>query len=376
MILNLHKEEKKVEYSELIYDLIFVYMIGRNNSLLHHISDGRIQPGMMTAYILCTLAVIQIWNYSTYYINLFGKNGAREHIFLFTNMFLLYFIGEGTTDKWADFHAQYHAAWGLILLNIALQYIIELHTHKGDNALARNIKHIIMTLIAESVMVFAMIPLYIFTGNDASYLPIFFGIVVTMLTGRGGGETEVDFTHLSERAMLYVVFTFGEMVIAVAGYFEGEVTLNNIYFCVMAFLIVVGLFLSYETLYDHILDREQKNNGLWYMLIHIFIIFGLNNITTSLEFMREEKIELMHKLAMLIGSLLMYFIPLFLTSRFAKKTCKPKAGFYLKTASAALSFVVLMILLRDNMRLNILISTVYVFIAYAVIYRIGKYNKE
>lgn len=36
MVLDfLKKEEKKVEYIELIYDLIFVYIIGRNNSLLH-----------------------------------------------------------------------------------------------------------------------------------------------------------------------------------------------------------------------------------------------------------------------------------------------------------------------------------------------------
>lgn len=33
----MEKEEKKVEYLELIYDLIFVYLIGRNNSLLHHV---------------------------------------------------------------------------------------------------------------------------------------------------------------------------------------------------------------------------------------------------------------------------------------------------------------------------------------------------
>ena len=33
-------EEKKVEYLELIYDLIFVYIIGRNNSLLLHLEDG------------------------------------------------------------------------------------------------------------------------------------------------------------------------------------------------------------------------------------------------------------------------------------------------------------------------------------------------
>ena len=65
------KEERKVEYSELIYDLIFVYIIGRNNSLLHDVSGGFVAPAMFLAYILCTLAVIQIWNYSTYYINIY-----------------------------------------------------------------------------------------------------------------------------------------------------------------------------------------------------------------------------------------------------------------------------------------------------------------
>ena len=36
----LAKEEKKVEYLELIYDLIFVYVIGRNNQVLHYIENG------------------------------------------------------------------------------------------------------------------------------------------------------------------------------------------------------------------------------------------------------------------------------------------------------------------------------------------------
>ena len=34
------KEEKKVEYIELIYDLIFVYIIGRNNSLISSVEHG------------------------------------------------------------------------------------------------------------------------------------------------------------------------------------------------------------------------------------------------------------------------------------------------------------------------------------------------
>ena len=68
----LQKEEKKVEYLELIYDLIFVYIIGRNNSLLHLTENGTISFSAFMSYVVCTLAVIQIWNFSTYYINKYG----------------------------------------------------------------------------------------------------------------------------------------------------------------------------------------------------------------------------------------------------------------------------------------------------------------
>ena len=44
MLDFLKNEEKKVEYVELIYDLIFVYIIGRNNSLVSHITNGFIDP--------------------------------------------------------------------------------------------------------------------------------------------------------------------------------------------------------------------------------------------------------------------------------------------------------------------------------------------
>ena len=120
------RKEKKVEYIELVYDLIFVYVIGRNNALLHHIVDGFVDPLDFYAYVLCTLAVIQIWNFTMYYVNVYGRNGVRDHVFLFVNMFLMYFIGEGTRSDWQAYHTQYHIAWALILVNVAAQYLIEL----------------------------------------------------------------------------------------------------------------------------------------------------------------------------------------------------------------------------------------------------------
>ena len=130
-----HKE-KKVEYVELIYDLIFVYIIGRNNALLHNFENGFVAWPAFAAYLMTTLAVIQIWNYTTYYINIFGRHGVRDHVFLFVNMFLLYFLGESIRSDWQGFHTQYHIAWALILLNIGLQYGVELRSSRrahGDS---------------------------------------------------------------------------------------------------------------------------------------------------------------------------------------------------------------------------------------------------
>ena len=42
------------------------------------------------------------------------------------------------------------------------------------------------------------------------------------------------------------------------------------------------------------------------MLIHIILIFAMNNITTALEFMADEEIRLLPKLLFLMGSLLLF----------------------------------------------------------------------
>jgi low temperature requirement protein LtrA len=60
--------------------------------------------------------------------------------------------------------------------------------------------------------------------------------------------------------MLYVIFTFGEMIIAIASYFSGDGSwdTSTLYFSLMAFLIVVGLFLIYGYVYDNLIDSRGK----------------------------------------------------------------------------------------------------------------------
>ena len=370
------KTEKKVEYLELIYDLIFVYIIGRNNSLLHNVENGFVGGKVFMAYILCSLAIIQIWNFSTFYTNMYGRNSVRDHVSLFLNMYLLYYIGEGTRLHWESFQNQYHAAWALILINLGVQYAIELRHHRDQIEDVRAIRGMMAALFGEAAIVLLAIPVYNRTGIPLAGAAILYGIGATWAFSGRSRSRQVDFTHLTERAMLYVVFTFGEMIIAIASYFEGGLTGSSVYFSGMCFLIVVGLFLCYEVLYDHIVDREMENSGMGYMMIHIFLIFAMNIITTSLEFMRNEEVALWPKLLFLVGAFLLFFLCLFALLSYAKAEMKRCSRFIARVAALSLGFVVLMVLLREDMRLNILVSVLFVFAQFGLLYHFQQQNER
>lgn len=229
-----------------------------------------------------------------------------------------------------------------------------------------------IVLMIEALMVLCTYPVYQATGFSIAPFAILFGIVGTMLHGKKAKVILVDFTHLTERAMLYVVFTFGEMIIALAVYFEGGINPSSVYFSLMSFLIVVGLFLSYGTVYDHLIDREMKNSGLVYMLLHIFLIFALSIITTSLEFMHDSEISLMPKILMLIFAFLMYYVSLFFTLRYSKSRCRPTTRFIVTMSLIAVSFVILMLLFRNMMYVNIALTVVYVWGIFLLLHHFSK----
>lgn len=367
----MEKKEKKVEYLELIYDLMFVFMVGRCNSLIHNLQGGFISWHSVFVYIVYTLAVIQIWNYSTYYINIYGENSPRNHVFIFINMFLLYFMGSSTKMNWRIFQTRHHIAWSLILMNIALQYLIELSHNIEDDRESSVIKRVMRILVLEAFLIGCAASLPGFGGIILGGVAVLLGIIANSVNGKGA-MLPVDFMHLSERAMLLVVFTFGEMIIAVAGYFDEAATISNFYFALMVFLIIVGLFLSYEVLYDHIIDREMQTGGLSYMMMHIIMIFGLNSISAALQFMPEDEVDLMSKLILLILAFLVYYGCLFATRQYAKPICRHDKNLYLPAIPVTAAFVAFMLLLRDQMRMNILVTVIYVYLVFITLHRYAK----
>ena len=190
-----------------------------------------------------------------------------------------------------------------------------------------------------------------------------------MITGRHKIDLiAVDFPHLSERVMLYVVFTFGEMIIAISGYFSGSFTPTSAYYALCAFLIVVGLFMSYGYLYDHLLDRDMSINGNRYMLIHIVIIFALSNLTSALEFMHEPSIPLAPKSIYITISFVLYYVFIFLLVPYTKGFNGRLKGFW-KFAAALAAFVVLSIFAYRFSAISIALAVLLTFYIWNLEYR-------
>jgi len=358
---------KKVEYIELIYDLIFVYLLGRSNALLHSAEGGFPGGGAWFTYLISTLVILQVWYFSSLYINRCGTNGVWDHLFLFVNMYLLYYLADGTRLDWDGHFIRYNAAWGLLLVNHALAYLRQLRRGTRPVWEQAHLRCHFFLLLGQAVVVFAAIPLYGAVHFPLSWLSLLLGFAASFFTHWLDRLVPVEPEHLTERVMLLVVFTFGESIVSLAGYFTGPFGVNTLYFSLTGFLIVAGLLVSYGYLYNHVIDRERTDLGNGYMLLHIVVIVALNNITVALEFMREPEVDDVGKNVLIVASFLLYYIFLSLIAHYAKRQMRGVLRSFLGWLLLSLLFAAAMALTYRNGRLSIGISVLYVYAMFAML---------
>ncbi|MBQ5986045.1 MAG: low temperature requirement protein A [Clostridia bacterium] len=340
---------------ELIYDLIFVYLIGRNNSLMDQIENGFVTGDTLFTYLSTSLIILQIWYHSVLFINRFGKNGIAEKLMMLVNMFLLYFIGTNTVNDWGANYLAYMSAWVLIFLNLAGQYAWKLR-EQSDPASRKVIIQFILLLLVQAAVALGSVPIYRVTGYAFGAWAMIIGFVGMFLI-----HAPVHFEHLTERMMLYVVFTFGEMVISVAGYFSEGFSFQTLYFSLMSFLVVAGLFFSYGIVYDKLLDRSRENRSTAYMLLHIVLILSLTNITNGLEFMREPEVDALQKAIWVVVSLLLYFACLALTTGWSNRTAVNTRQVWLLLLSEFVVYAVVTFLTLRSNRVTVLLTVIFIY---------------
>lgn len=362
------KSDKKVEYVELIYDLIFVFLLHQNNSLLKLSANGFFGENEFMTYLYSTLIVLEVWIFTVMYINRYGENSFLDHVFLFANMYLLYYMGVQTRLDWGANYQIYNTAWGLILVNLAIQYLL-----KARRVRARHPKALRLTLtrallyLIDAGMVFLTIPIFHATQVSLVWLALLIGFVGPLLTYRIEHAVPISSEHLSERVMLFVVFTFGEMIVSISSYFQQTFTAQVGYFSLAGFLVVVGLFMGYGYLYNEIMNRKNNTNGKIYLLLHVPIVLALSNVSVSLEHMREPVIDAVQNSIFISWSLVAYYFTLFFIARRTEHFRDSAAPFLIPALMVSGAFVAVTAIASTNSWIVIGACAAYTLGMFAVI---------
>ena len=350
--------EKKVEYVELFFDLIFVYSLRTINALFHAYEHSFPPMSAIQTFLFLTAVVMQVWMFTTMFFNRYGRKALRDYISIFINMYLLYYMASGSNHHWLDHYIRYHGAWALIMLNLAYRSWDKLrfapHLDDIDRRILRaNVVHHLI----ECGIILVSIPVHETTGVVLSPLALIYGYVAKASEFRAYKARPCDFPHLAERNLLLVILTFG------AG--------KNVLLNIISFLIVIGMFLSYGFFHDNVLDHHRKTSGLGFLAIHVIMILAINSTTIALELLARPLVPLLPKTMWMTSMLLVYYLCLLATERYAKEHLRTNRfkfiGFVLSILAA---YLCLMLLAGHNQLVGAFITLVFVYGIFALLLHI------
>ena len=113
-------------------------------------------------------------------------------------------------------------------------------------------------------------------------LGILLTFVMPIILTRHTRSFQINLPHLIERISLLVIITFGEMIMGLADFFTLE---NFSIHSILYFIIMVNLFMNYFGQFDHAIDEEGKNKGIFLIYSHYPIFIGLIMVTVSMSFL-------------------------------------------------------------------------------------------
>lgn len=359
---------KKVEYIELVYDLIFVFLLQRANALFEPSEGGFFSLGTFDVYFCSTLIVLQVWVFSTIYINRYGENTLKDRLFLCANMYLLYYVGVDTNAVWATSYAEINIAWALILVNLAVQYLLQGRTVSPRHPDAKRLTHARAILyFADAGLVLLTIPVFYATGVSLVWPVLLVSLLSPFFLTNIEEALPISFEHLSERVMLFVVFTFGEMIVGASRYFVGGITPGHVYFSLVVFITVISLFMSYGYQYNHVWNRRKHNGGKIFLLIHVLVILALCDISVSLEFMGSPEVD-QGKFSLFLGAnILLYYFGLFLISLRTEKVHQKHARLTAIGLTGAVIFFTAVALTAEQPSVVMAICAAYTAMQYIII---------
>ena len=367
-------KHKRVEFSELFYDLVFVFAISKATALIHPLHSGVVAWDSLLDFFISVMVIINSWMIQTIYTNRYGTNSLFNMVIMFTNMGLMLFISNMIGYNWQQWF--YYTCWavGTLTLTLFFQYLVEFFRKSTDNTDRESIKGFLWLTGLQSLGVYlaALFPIYV--GVYIFIASILLTFIVPIFLMTKDEHFQVNLPHLIERVSLLVIITFGEMVVGLASFFTVE---NFSIYSVLNFVIMLSLFLFYFGEFDHAIDEGSSQKGLFVIYSHYPIFIGLMLMTVSMGYLLNPEANLLVAISFFYIGIGLFQAAVLANGPYNKNYLRYPRSYYCVQATLYLVALILSLLFASNAITVLSIATIFTLaIASHFIYFYVTQNKK
>ena len=348
-------KHKRVNYSELFYDLVFVFAISKVTALIHHLHNGILTWNSLLDFFMAVLLLINAWMIQTVYTNRYGKNSLFNMLIMFINMGLLLFISNMIKDDWQQYFHYVCWAIGSLTLTLFFQYLVEFFKKSTDNVHRESIKGLLWITGLRSLEIYlaALLPIYV--GVYILYASILLTFITPITSISKDDHFQIVLPHLIERISLLVIITFGEMIMELVNFFTIE---NFSIYSVLYFIIMISLFLFYFGQFDHAIDEESNQKGLFLIYSHYPIFFGLLMMTVSMSFLLNPEANRLFATSFFYIGMGLFQAAVLANGPYNKHYLRYSKSYYWLQATLYLAALILSLIFASNPIIVVSIATI------------------
>ena len=369
-------KHKRVEFSELFYDLVFVFAISKVTTLIDHLHNGILTWNSFLDFFIAILVLIDSWMFQTDYTNRYGKNSLFNMVIMFIKMGILLFIANMMGPDWQQYFHYLCWAIGTLTLTLFFQYLVEFFRKSTDDVNRESIKGFLWITGLGSLGVYlaALLPLPIYVRVYIFFASILLTFIMPIILLSKDKHYQVNLPHLIERISLLVIITFGEMIMELANFFTIE---NFSIYSVLYFIIMLSLFLFYFGQFDHAIDEKSDQKGLFLIYSHYPIFIGLMMMTVSIGFLQNPEVNRLFATSFSYIGFGLFQAAVLVNGPYNKHYLRYSKSYYCVQATLYLAALILSLIFASNPIIVVSITTILALaIAIHSIYFYMKQNKK
>ncbi|MBT0924370.1 low temperature requirement protein A [Streptococcus parasanguinis] len=348
-------KHKRVEFSELFYDLVFVYAISKTTALIHHLHHGILSLDAIFGFLMTLLVLVNCWMIQTVYTNRYGKNSLFNMVVMFINMAMLLLISNMITNNWQSYFHTFCWTVGTLTLTLFFQYLVEYLRKTTTAANRKSIKGFLWMTGLRTLAIYIAALLPISVAIYVYMLGILLTFIMPVILTQRARHFQINLPHLIERISLLVIITFGEMIMGLANFFTVEsFSIHSILY----FIIMVNLFMNYFGQFDHAIDEEGENKGIFLIYSHYPILIGLIMVTVSMSFLVNPEVHHLFATGFFYTGIGLFQAAILANGYFNKSYLKYDKLYYGLQTAFFLIGLVLSLLFSANPTIVITIATV------------------